>query len=107
MTLEAVVCQQLIPRIGGGRVLAMEILIPTPAVRNLIREDKAHQIYSVLQTGRTRSGMQSLNQSLADLVTRRAITLDDAMIASSDIEELRNIVAHAQPQAGAANHPSK
>jgi twitching motility protein PilT len=92
MTLEAVVCQQLIPRIGGGRVLAMEILIPTPAVRNLIREDKAHQIYSVLQTGRARSGMQSLNQALADLVSRRQITVEEALKASSDTDELRNLM---------------
>jgi twitching motility protein PilT len=99
MTLEAIVCQQLIPRIGGGRALAMEILIPTPAVRNLIREDKAHQIYSVLQTGRSKSGMQSLNQSLSDLVGRRVISLEEAMLASSDPEELRTLISSAPPPA--------
>lgn len=99
MTLEAIVCQQLIPKIGGGRVLAMEILIPTAAVRNLIREDKAHQIYSVLQTGRAKSGMQSLNQSLADHVNRRTISLEDAILASSDPDELRGLLNNGLPAA--------
>lgn len=101
MTLEGIICQQLIPKIGGGRVLALEILVPTPAVRNLIREDKAHQLYSVLQTGRGKSGMQSLNQSLADHVTQRHITVEDAMQASSDPEELRNLLQTTTPQARA------
>lgn len=101
MTLEGIVCQQLIPKIGGGRVLALEILVPNPAVRNLIREDKAHQLYSALQTGRGKSGMQSLNQSLADHVTQRHITVEDAMQASSDPEELRNLLQTTTPQARA------
>jgi twitching motility protein PilT len=92
MTLEAVVCQQLIPKIGGGRVMAMEILIPTPAIRNLIREDKIHQIYSAMQTGRNKTGMQTLNHSLADLVQKRLVKQDEAFAASSDVEELRQLI---------------
>src|SRR5882762_9329687 len=58
LVLEGIVCQALLPRIGGGRAVAMEILIPTPAIRNLIREDKIHQIYSMMQTGQEKLGMQ-------------------------------------------------
>lgn len=89
LTLEGIVCQQLLPRVGGGRALAMEILIPNVAVRNLIREQKVHQIYSTLQTGRNQSGMQSLNQSLANLVVAGTVGLEDAILASSDADELR------------------
>ena len=72
--------------------MACEVLIPTPAVRNLIREDKIHQIYSQMQVGRGKYSMQTMNQSLADLVLRRLITADDAMGTSSDPEELRNLL---------------
>jgi twitching motility protein PilT len=94
LTLEGIVCQQLLPKIGGGRVLAMEILIPNVAVRNLIREQKVHQIYSAMQTGRQRTGMQSLNQSLSDLVLGGTVKLEDAIAASSDPEELEGLVLH-------------
>ena len=61
-------CQSLLPRASGsGRALAMEILVPNPAIRNLIREDKIHQIYSSMQTGQEKYGMQTFNQSLASL----------------------------------------
>ena len=66
--LEGILCQSLLPRANGhGRVLAMEVLIPNSAIRNLIREDKVHQIYSAMQTGQTHFGMQTFNQSLATL----------------------------------------
>ena len=98
--LEGVLSQALIPRTGGpGRVLALEIMIPNPAIRNLIREDKVHQIYSSMQVGQTKFGMQTFNQSLALLVARRLITTDDALGRSSDPEELRNILASGSPQA--------
>src|SRR5205085_9228238 len=72
LVLEGVICQSLLPRIGGqGRVCAMEILIPNPAVRNLIREDKIHQIYSAMQSGQDKFGMQTFNQSLASLYFNR------------------------------------
>jgi twitching motility protein PilT len=92
LVLEGIVCQALLPRVGGGRVVALEILIPTPAIRNLIREDKLHQIYSAMQTGQERIGMQTMNQSLATLHQRRLITLETAMAASSNREELQAMI---------------
>ncbi|RMH45119.1 MAG: PilT/PilU family type 4a pilus ATPase, partial [Deltaproteobacteria bacterium] len=99
--LEGVICQMLIPRASGsGRVLASEVMIPTPAIRNLIREDKLHQIYSQMQIGQSKFGMQTMNQSLCDLFLRRQITLEDAMARSSDPEELKTIIANAQASSG-------
>jgi len=93
--LQGVLCQALIPKASGsGRVLAMEIMIPNPAIRNLIREDKIHQIYSVMQVGQETHGMQTFNQSLANLYLRRLITYEDAMGFSPDQEELRNLIEH-------------
>src|SRR5207245_1380728 len=75
LTLEGILCQSLLPRADGrSRVLAMEILIPNSAIRNLIREDKVHQIYSMMQTGQDIHGMQTFNQSLASLFHKRQIT---------------------------------
>lgn len=91
--LEGILCQTLIPKIGGGRVLAMEVLVPNPAIRNLIREDKVHQIYSQQQIGQEKWGMQTLNQSLADLYLRRLITYEDAIGRSTDPEELKRILS--------------
>src|SRR5215510_5784279 len=67
LVLEGIVCQALLPKVGGGRCAALEIMVPTPAIRNLIREDKIHQIYSAMQTGQEKMGMQTMNQSLATL----------------------------------------
>jgi twitching motility protein PilT len=88
--LQGVVSQQLIPRMGSpGRTLAMEVLIPNPAIRNLIREDKIHQIYSQMQVGQEKHGMQTLNQSLFSLWARRIISLEEAMGRSLEPDELR------------------
>jgi twitching motility protein PilT len=92
LVLEGVVCQALLPKIGGGRVVALEIMIPTPAIRALIRDDKVHQVYSAMQTGQEKMGMQTMNQSLATLFQRRQITLDTAMTASSNREELQELI---------------
>jgi twitching motility protein PilT len=93
MSLEAVITQTLLPRADGrGRVLAMEILIPNPAIRNLIRENKIHQIYSSMQMGQEKYGMQTFNQSLASLYFKKAITLETAMNVSSKPEELTDII---------------
>jgi twitching motility protein PilT len=93
MSLEGVLTQALLPRADGkGRVLAMEILIPNAAIRNLIRENKIHQIYSSMQMGQEKFGMQTFNQSLANLYFKRAITLETAMSVSSFPEELTDIV---------------
>ena len=101
LVLEGVLSQTLIPKIGGGRVMAMEIMVATPAIRNLIREEKAHQIYSALQAG-SKYGMQTMNQSLADLVRRRLIMREDALNRSTLPDELMQLLQHdAAPPASA------
>src|SRR6202171_3357737 len=93
LTLEGILCQTLLPRADGrGRALAMEILIPNSAIRNLIREDKVHQIYSMMQTGQDVHGMQTFNQSLATLFHKRLITRDLAMQRTSNANELRDLI---------------
>ncbi|NMO22962.1 PilT/PilU family type 4a pilus ATPase [Pyxidicoccus fallax] len=92
--LEGVMSQALVAKAGGpGRVLALEVMVPNPAIRNLIREDKVHQIYSSMQVGQAKYGMQTFNQALAALLLRRIIAQDEAFGRSSDPEELRNILA--------------
>lgn len=92
--IEGVMSQALIPRAGqGGRTLALEVMVPNAAIRNLIREDKVHQIYSSMQVGQAKYGMQTFNQSLASLVVKRLITQEEAFGRSSDPEELRNILS--------------
>jgi twitching motility protein PilT len=91
--LEGIMCQTLLPRASGkGRALATEILIPNSAIRNLIREDKIHQIYSMMQAGQLRHGMQTFNQSLATLYHRRLITLQLAISISSHPDELQDMI---------------
>lgn len=90
--LEGVLSQQLVPKIGGGRALAMEIMIPTMAVRNLIREDKIHQMYAVMQTGQTKTGMMTMNQSLADLHRRKMITREDALGFCTEMDEMERLL---------------
>ncbi len=93
MTLIAVMSQQLLPRAGGsGRVMAIEVMVPNPAIRNLIREDKLHQVYSQMQVGQSGSGMQTMNQALAQLYMQGLVTPEDAFLASGDPEELRQIL---------------
>jgi twitching motility protein PilT len=100
--LEGVLSQTLIPRASGkGRALALEIMVPNPAIRNLIREDKLHQIYSQMQVGQEKFGMQTMNQSLFSLYQRRIITLDEAMGRSSDPDELKQMIASASASASA------
>lgn len=93
LVIEGIVCQSLLPRANGqGRIVSLEILVPTSGIRNLIREDKIHQIYSAMQTGQEKLGMQTMNQSLATLYMKRAITLETAMNASSHREELQEMI---------------
>ena len=93
MVLEGIFCQTLLPKIGGsGRAMAMEILVPNAAVRNLIREDKIHQIYSAMQSGQDKFGMQTFNQSLAALYFQRQITLETALQRSSMQDELQDMI---------------
>jgi len=94
-TLQGICTQALLPTPGGtGRVPALEILFPDDAVRNLIRQGKVEQVYSVMQTG-TAKGMQTMEQSLADLVIRKVITLDDALSRSSRPEQLLGLLERA------------
>jgi len=105
--LEGIICQTLLPRATGkGRVLACEILVPSSAIRNLIREDKVHQIYSMMQAGQIKHGMQTFNQSLATLYHRRLISLQTALGYSSHQDELQDMinrgvgaVSHSEAQA--------
>src|ERR671921_454855 len=91
LVLEGIVCQSLLPRADGkGRVVALEIMVPTPAIRNLIRDDKVHQIYSAMQAGQEKVGMQTMNQCLATLYQKRLVTMETAMSASSSREELQD-----------------
>jgi twitching motility protein PilT len=93
LVLEGIVCQALLPKANGqGRVISLEVLVPTPAIRNLIREDKIHQIYSSMQTGQEKVGMQTMNQSLVSLYMRKVITLETALGASSNREELQEMI---------------
>ena len=98
--LQAVISQTLIPTPTGGRALSAELLIPNAAIRNLIREDKIHQIYSQMQIGQGKYGMQTMNQALFSLVHRKIITEDDAVLKSPDPEELRNMVTGAMNSSG-------
>ncbi len=93
LVLEGIVCQSLLPRADGkGRVVSLEILVPNSAIRNLIRDDKIHQIYGAMQTGQEKAGMQTANQSLATLCQKRLISLDTAMMASSNRDELQDMI---------------
>jgi twitching motility protein PilT len=100
--LEGVLCQMLIPKANGqGRVLALEIMIPNPAIRNLIREEKVHQIYSAMQTGQDKFNMLTMNQSLLSHYLARNITLEEAMSRSTVPEELTQMIQRAQITQGA------
>ena len=97
--LQGILSQQLCARAGGsGRILSLEVMVPNPAIRNLIREDKVHQIYSQMQVGQSKFGMQTMNQSLVALHQRKMIDLDEALGRSSDTEELRNLLGGMAPK---------
>ncbi len=90
--LQGVISQRLLPKIGGGRVLAYELLIPNTAIRNLIRENKLQQVYSLMQSGQAESGMQTMNQSLANLVRSGVVALEEAYKYSPDPKELERML---------------
>jgi twitching motility protein PilT len=107
LVLEGVLCQALLPKAGGqGRAMAMEVLVPNPAIRNLIREDKIHQIYSSMQSGQDKYGMQTFNQSLMTLYLQKAITIETALLRSSSPDELQEMInralANSKSSAGSA-----
>jgi twitching motility protein PilT len=103
LVLEGVLSQSLAPKVGGGRALVLEVMVPTPAIRNLIREDKIHQVYSQMQLGQAKYGMQTANQSLVAHFAKKAITMETALEYSSDPEELKNMIASG----GAATPPGQ
>jgi twitching motility protein PilT len=106
--LEGIICQSLLPRAAGkGRALAMEILVPNSAIRNLIREDKVHQIYGMMQTGQSKHGMQTFNQSLASLYFKRMISLQTALARSSYPDELQEIIARGAASLGPQFQPAE
>src|SRR5206468_1578617 len=108
LVLEGIMCQSLLPTANGkGRAMAMEILVPNAAVRNLIREDKIHQIYSAMQSGQDKFGMQTFNQSLATLYFQKQITLEQGIQRSSQPDELQEMInrgagLNTRPAAAAA-----
>jgi twitching motility protein PilT len=105
--LEGVITQTLLPKASGsGRALAAEVMVPNAAIRNLIREDKLHQIYSQMQIGQSKFGMQTMNQSLLDLYMRKVISLDTAMSASSEVDELKTMILSAGGSIGSLAAPS-
>jgi len=103
LVLEGILCQALLPKAGGpGRAMAMEVLVPNPAIRNLIREDKIHQIYSSMQSGQDKYGMQTFNQSLMALYLQKAITIETALLRSSNPDELQEMINRALSNAKAS-----
>lgn len=108
MVLEGIMCQALLPKSSGdGRVMALEILVPNAAIRNLIREDKIHQIYSTMQTGQDKFGMQTFNQALATLFQKRLITLETAMNRTSNADELKDLIERGSGLNNAYNGQGK
>jgi len=94
LVLEGILCQSLLPKVGGqGRVMAMEIMVPNAAIRNLIREDKIHQVYSAMQSGQDKFGMQTFNQALAALYFQKQLALEVALQRSSMPDELQEIIS--------------
>jgi twitching motility protein PilT len=118
LVLEGIMCQALLPKAtGDGRCMALEILVPNAAIRNLIREDKIHQIYSMMQTGQDKFGMQTFNQALATLFHKRQITLETAMQRTSNADELKELIergsglnqsygGQSKPSVSPGNHSS-
>ena len=90
--IQGIISQRLLPRIGGGRVLIHEVLIPNTAIRNLIRENKIHQIYGLMQSGQAQSGMQTMNQSILKALREGLIQMEDALKASPEPQEIERLL---------------
>jgi twitching motility protein PilT len=97
--LEGIVTQQLLPKVGGGLVMAAEVLVVTNAIRAMIREDKTHQIYSAMQAG-SKHGMQTMNQALFSLYRQGSVTMEEVLGRSEEPEELRRLIGQYAPVAG-------
>jgi len=102
LVLQAVISQTLIARGDGrGRVLSAELMIPNSAIRNLIREEKVHQIYSLMQVGQVKFGMQTMSQALVSLVQQHAITPDAAIGHATEPDEVRQMLGQTGPRVAA------
>jgi len=102
-SIVAIVTQQLLPKIGGGRIGAVEIMIANSAIRNLIREAKAHQMTSIIQT-QNGIGMQTMDQALRDLVLQGSVTYEDAMSRAHNAAELEVMISGGMAQMQAASN---
>ena len=98
--LEGVLSQTLIPQKGGGRCLALEIMVPNAAIRNLIREDNVHQIYSIMQVGQSKFGMQTMNQSLLELHLKGTIPVEEVLGRTTNPDEMRQMLTQAGVSVG-------
>ena len=106
-TLEGVITQTLIPKASGsGRALAAEVMVPNAAIRNLIREDKLHQVYSQMQIGQSKFGMQTLNQALVELYIKKTCTLEECLAHSSEVDELKTMILNAGGSLGSIAPPA-
>jgi twitching motility protein PilT len=101
--LQAVLVQTLVPKIGGGRMVCVEIMTITPAIRAQIRDDKIHQLYSSIQSG-GKYGMQTMNTSLAERYMEGYITLEDCMGRSPDPQELNDIITRKRVQSESSDN---
>jgi twitching motility protein PilT len=103
LVLQGVISQTLIARMDGrGRVLAAEVMVPNAAIRNLVREAKVHQIYSQMQVGQLKFGMQTMSQALVDLVARRLISAEEALGHATEPDELRTMLGQSSQRLAAA-----
>ncbi|MFQ5645913.1 MAG: type IV pilus twitching motility protein PilT [bacterium] len=94
--LQAVLCQQLLPKVNGGRILATEVMIANSAIKNLVREGKPHQIQNIIQSNQAETGMQTMNQSLVSLYTQGLITKNDAIQRSIDIQNFKKLIQEVE-----------
>jgi len=108
LVLQGVISQQLVPRKDGkGRCLAAEVMIPNPAIRNLIREEKVHQLYSQMQVGQSKFGMQTMSQSLVALVQQNLISIDEAVGHATELDEVRQMLGVSRPQTTTTPTPAR
>ena len=108
LVLQGVISQQLVPRRDGkGRCLAAEVMLPNPAIRNLIREEKVHQIYSQMQVGQSKFGMQTMSQSLTALVQQNYVTIDEALGHATELEEVKQMLGVSRTQGTAPAQPAR
>jgi twitching motility protein PilT len=108
LVLQGVISQQLVPRRDGrGRCLAAEVMLPNPAIRNLIREEKVHQMYSQMQVGQSKFGMQTMSQALVALAQQNLITVEEAVGHATEMDEIKTMLGLNRTQGPAAAQPAR